>query len=180
MTMKEFRTLREAFEHREFCPLCRGVVGMNYQSHDFSDGIESITFLTGSFTVKIDYNSDDLLTLQSEGTSIKGMLLFRVLGFCNTCSKYGCVFQVHIETIEGKLKGVYFNSESLSIERGPYLYEIRNSYTDNKTEYTVFNNYGSDKNIKQNNSSLVLPLIPLDVECPTKTLDRIKGLVIFS
>lgn len=194
--MKQFFSLNEAFSHQNDCPFCHAIITRGYASITMNGGETLVEFSIGKSTMIFDYNSGDLReyrqnnSLQEVTThsypvyasngsahslSNAGKQLFGVYCSCNQCGQYGYTLQLHVEMGPNKIVGIFLNSETLSFEKNDFLYEIRNVYSSDKTEYKVFNN---DKGSET--KTLTLPLIPMDLSNPDKTLERIKTLAIFS
>jgi hypothetical protein len=118
-------------------------------------------------------------------TSIRtdGHMMERLLIGCERCYQYDYVIQVIVSIKESRITGLVLNSESLTIDEGNATHEIRNVYSFEKTEYNKFINKSDNTHKLHNyvgNDTVSLPLIPLDLERPYKTLERIKTLVLFS
>ena len=179
--MKQFKNLYEAFRHQVYCPFCQKQVQIGWTkfitTYERNRNVNVVTLSTGSFLFEIDCDDNRIIEMRCEGVKLSGIFMFSVLAHCNDCSKYGYTIQVHADMANMKVIGIYLNSETFSIEKGDTLYEIRNVYPMKKTEYSIFRKStdASDNLDKQ----AELPLIPLDLENPEKTLDRIKGLIVF-
>lgn len=103
---------------------------------------------------------------------------------CQNCCQYSFGLKIILDT-DGKGQGqisTELNSEILSIEDkvGDLVHEIKNIYSTNQTEYTYFAGTRNKEFNTWNDKTVILPLIPLDVRDPSKALNRIKTLVIFS
>lgn len=199
--MTTFKTLDAAFNYRTHCPLCQEPIVKGYSSITEYDGEKTVEFDLGNTKVTIEYYGGKILEWR-EGSSFteiittgtpvyasngsaqslsrSGKEVFRVICCCGKCSCYAYILQVHMDMDEKRVVGVVLNSETLSFERGPLLHEIKNIYTTEKTEYTTFTNYESEDAKPHDKQTTVLPLIPMDLENPDKTLNRIKTLVLFS
>lgn len=188
--MKQFKNLDEAIHYRPTCPLCGTETKATYAKLLVLEQKTIITFQLGEASIDVDYYGDDI-TWHSERSNIRNPVkeIFKVTVTCDGdwCSGYGFVLQVHVNPTENKMTGIYLNSESISIERGDELFEIKNIYATNKTEYDRFTKVDvDDGTIKMSgwqgrrNGTIILPLVPMDLSNPEKTLDRIKGLVVFS
>jgi len=179
--MKQFKNLSKAFRHQVCCPFCQKQVQIGWtkltNTYEKNRNVNVVTLSTGSFVFEIDCDDNKIIEVRCEGTKLSGLFMFSVLAFCNDCSKYGYVIQVHADLVQMKVAGVYLNSETFSIEKNDTLYEIRNVYPMKKTEYSIFRK-GTDFS-DQLDKQAELPLIPLDLENPERTLDRIKGLIVF-
>jgi len=89
------------------------------------------------------------------------------------CNCYEYSLQLHIDLKEHHLSKIILNSETVTIEDGEDVHEIRNIYTMDKTEYT---------RISKNKSfdTLKIPLVSENLFNPQETLIRLKKLLIFS
>jgi hypothetical protein len=93
---------------------------------------------------------------------------------CAKCSMYDFTLQLFINLDDRNVTKAILNSESITIDDGnENVYEIRNVYTLDKTEYTHIN-----PKIKSN--TLKLPLVSDDMKNPSEVLERVKRLLIFS
>lgn len=101
-------------------------------------------------------------------------------GTCPNCKKYGYVLQIVIQLKPLVLMGVVFNSETVTfqVDNTSERWELKNVYT---TKQTVYSHFATPvpgvliSEAKQN-----FPLLPIDREDPTKTLSRVKNLLIFT
>ncbi len=212
--MKKFYNLDEAFHYQDSCPLCNEPIEADYKEmsmgHDLDSTKVVATFITpGSDEISIDYYHNNIVSYkekqsyrdiysigspgiirQSTGNySLRksGVEFFGVNASCTKCSKYGYVLQMRLDWKEWMITGIFLNSESVSLERGDVLHEIKNVYATEKTEYTKFDRYEKyDETMRasgwtsKRDSTLTLPLISSDLSDPDKTLKRIKNLIIFS
>jgi hypothetical protein len=118
------------------------------------------------------YMASSLSDLSSGGTNIRRLNIS-----CDSCSKYAYLVQVHISLDKNKITSMVLNSESASIEEGAKLYEIKNIYTTEKTEMSTFHTHLSQQ--RGALDKVELPLVPLDLQNPLKTVERIKNLLVF-
>jgi hypothetical protein len=101
-------------------------------------------------------------------------------GSCRNCRKYGYVLQIIIRLQPLTLTDVVFNSETVTFQANEMgeRWELKNIYT---TKQTVYSHFAPPvpgtivQEAKQN-----FPLLPLDREDPSKTLKRVKNLLIFT
>lgn len=111
-----------------------------------------------------------------------GHLYERIGMTCDDCCQYNYLVKFIIDVGMKSIVDIELNSETLSIEDDKgIVHEIKNIYATEQTQYTYFPREG--KNIEGTypiDGSITLPLIPLDVDNPTKTLERIRTLVLFS
>jgi hypothetical protein len=130
--------------------------------------VRSITFAGGP-TINVGSSLADL--------SAGGLNIRRLNIACSSCSKYAYLVQVHISLDSNKIVALILNSESASIEDGVKLYEIKNIYTTEKTEMSTFHTHLSYQ--RGALDKVELPLVPLDLQNPLKTVERIKSLLVF-
>lgn len=99
---------------------------------------------------------------------------------CCGCQDYYYMLQLVVSLSPSiRLSKICLNSESVIIRNNESRYEIRNSYTTGNTEYLFSSDQPNEDTITISKRQL-LPLIPLDRQCPIKTLQRIKNLLIFT
>lgn len=186
--MIQFKNLDEAFHHHYKCPMCGDVMTAAYSTLLVNQGKTTITFKLGDDSVVADYYGDDIEWFSERNTNSQYVLdFFGVSIRCDGCSKYGYTIRVKADRSKKKIIDIVMNSESLSIEKDEDLYEIKNIYSLGRTEYDKFTKVDvDDGTVKMSgwqgrrNGTVVLPLIPLNLDDPEKTLDRIKGLIVFS
>lgn len=111
-----------------------------------------------------------------------GLLYERIGMTCDDCCRYYYLVKFIIDVGVKTIIDIELNSETLSIEDGKgTVHEIKNLYSIKETEYAYFPKgrvYLDGKHVGE--KSITLPLIPLDLDNPTKTLERIRTLVLFS
>lgn len=211
--MKQFKNLHEAFYYHPFCPLCQEPIGIDYKEQIVNgswDKPKVVTVFTipGGDEISIDFYTNEVLSYKefksfshnytTGGTSItshtgnyniytSGKLLFGVSASCSKCSGYSFTLQICVDWETNLAGGIFFNSESLSVEEGEILHEIKNVYATEKTEYDRFNKVEVDDGIVKmsgysgrRNSTITFPLMPLDHKNPYNLLNRIKNLIVFS
>lgn len=209
--MKQFKNLNEAFNYQASCPVCDDPIEPDYKEKIVNSSwdrpkIVTIFTLQGGDEVSIDYYTNEILTY-TEAKSYKttygnptmtvhtgnynvyksGQLIFGVNASCGKCGTYGYSLQVIIDWESKLAAGIFLNAETISIEEGDTLHEIRNAYAVGKTEYDKFTKVDvDDGTVKMSgysgrqNSTIYFPLMPLDVKNPQLLLKRIKNLIIFS
>jgi hypothetical protein len=186
--MKQFKNLDEALHYHYNCPVCGDVMKAGYSTLLVVDGKTTITFKLGDDSIAIDYYGDDIEWYSERNTSSQYVLDFFGIGVhCDLCSKYAFSIRVQADRTKNKVVNICLNSETLSIEKGEDLYEIKNIYSLERTEYDKFTKVDiDDGTVKMSgyqgrrNGTITFPLIPLDLKNPEKTLERIKGLIVFS
>lgn len=204
--MTEFRTLYDALNYRVSCPVCDSRLHVNdsrYITGDLSDYRECDVFVIDrpDFMISIDLTSNDVLKLEifqptnamsamlsSAPHRVGNIFYERVVVDCEDCSQYSYCFQLLIDSKEGKVTGIPFNSETITfiIDDDPFpgtVHEIRNVYTLQETQYRYFNGRNISKlnqMYPNDEKGIKIPLVPLDIYNPQKTLQRIKNLIVFS
>lgn len=192
--MKQFKNLFEVLNYHSTCPFCStrmsSDMDLNYDENSVTaylkfgsthltvdchnnniikqNVVSSISF-TGGPTIQIGSSLADLST--------GGINIRRLNISCDGCSKYAYLVQMHISLDAGKIVSLVLNSESASIEEGAKLYEIKNIYTTEKTEMATFHTHLSQQ--RGALDKVELPLVPLDLQNPLKTVERIKNLIVF-
>lgn len=111
-----------------------------------------------------------------------GHLYERIGMTCDNCCKYHYLIKFIIDVGVKQIIDIELNGETLSIEDNEgTVHEIKNIYGFEQTQYSYFPKDGDYKQGRRmDEKSITLPLIPLDLENPRKTLERIRTLIIFS
>jgi hypothetical protein len=200
MTPLRFYNLDEAFSYRRSCPLCREPVfpidvNMKY---DY-DGTKA-DFTVGESTFQVSCSSNELtyhtrrnqhdqmvtfgasqsyigMTRSSYGLHNGGTDIFKMEMRCHKCERYRYVVQVHLSLDEKRITDLVLNSEAVIIEDGAKLCTIKNVYTTEKTELIVRHQHVSQYH--EPLEKIEFPLVPINLEDPRKTLERIRKLVVF-
>lgn len=197
--MKHFKNLHEAIQYHERCPFCAGKM-VTDMDVTYDDNSHKAYLKFGASKVIVDCVTNDIIQYSeqssvnttysigcgkpaiqswgaSQGLSTTGIDYRRVSISCDDCYKYGYLIQVIISLKDAKILGLFLNSESVSIEDGARLYEIKNIYATEKTEMSTFHQHLS----KQRGAldKVEFPLVPLDLQDPMKTVERIKNLLAF-
>lgn len=112
-----------------------------------------------------------------------GHLYERMGMTCDDCCKYHYLVKFVIDVGMKTLIDIELNSETISLEDGKgTVHEIKNIYPIKETQYAYFPKgdriYLDGTHVGE--KFISLPLIPLDVDNPLKTLERIRTLVLFS
>lgn len=197
----KFHSFKEAGNYRTTCPLCNNPLHINDRDlatdygHEFRGGKPRISFFVNQReddTITIDPETDEvelilsnrlpeeLLTDLSPAAQkimappvYNGRFMHGLTIDCKSCCQYAFTLQIHFNLTDKSLFGTYLNSESISIEEGEMVHEIKNSYATQITYYSYFDKEGDSKRLS-------LPLIPLDLSDPKETVARISNLLIFS
>lgn len=194
--MIRFYSLLEAISYRQLCPLCGKTLQINDRDlaadrHDENNYVLSFY---------VNQREDDILVIDMRTEVIElevrermpqaiytgqsplprgnynlyhGDFNHALHVDCKHCCQYAFTLQLHMNLDDKRLIGIFLNSESVSIEDGSMVHEIKNVYATNVTEYACFPKDGSSRRSS-------LPLIPLDLENPKETVSRIRKLLIFS
>lgn len=201
--MIKFKSIQDALAYRPFCPICyeRMEVDNKYgaQVRREYDSEEKITLIwkSNQDELIINLNNDrvESLTKKVRSSAIFG-LPGQIIGFeytpvengimytslavgCEGCFQYSYVVQILVDISRKMIDSVILNSELISVEDKETLHEIRNVYTTDKTEYSWFKT-GQSEGEPVDEKSIILPLVPLDLSCPEKTVERIRNLILFS
>jgi hypothetical protein len=112
-----------------------------------------------------------------------GHLYERIGMTCDDCCQYHYLVKFVIDVGMKSIINIELNSETISIDDNKgTVHEIKNIYPTKETEYTYFTKgdriYLDGTHVGE--KSITLPLITLDLDNPTKTLERIRTLVLFS
>lgn len=175
--MKEFKNLQEAFDYRTLCPFCEKQISPGWHSISFEEGGHYIvTLISGSTSFRIGL-IDNKVYQMSDPSIMNGTFIFRVVSVCSHCTKYSHVIQVHVDIGTMKAIGFFLNSELVHVEDSSRRYEINNIYATEKTKMTTYYTLLSQSHPPID--SVEMPLIPLDMKAPLKTVERIKSLLVF-
>lgn len=153
-TNREYRSLKEVFNLSHKCPLCNSAL-------EFGDPEQTEDTLISTFSnLKPPWRGSVMI-----GLTIK----------CNKCLQYSITFNVRCRSGQdgNKIENVLVNSEEVSIEIDDVLYEIRNVYSLNETEFSSF--VGKEDRVRS-----VFPLIAENMNDPYNLLTKIQKLIVFS
>jgi hypothetical protein len=182
--MIEFKSLKEAIAYHTNCVVCQAKLSMNDRdlADRFSTNDDELIFY-------ISPNLRDTITISKETDQIThiyegwlGSRFIHGLSFhCEECCQFAYNFQIHMDLGLKKITGIFLNSESISIEDGKDLHEIKNIYSTKKTEYSYFpNELGDPMQTSGYKGSIEFPLIPLNLIKPMETVARIRKLIIYT
>jgi hypothetical protein len=202
MTQVRFYNLDEASHYRDTCPICKDRV--RSEDMDFRYEYQQIVakFNLGDTTLEVDYHSNAILNVTQHtsydriytigSNTYSGMvpqshrslhktgidlISMRMACANKNCGRYRYLVQVHTSLEQNRLVALVLNSETLSIEDNAKLYTIKNIYTTDKTELEVRHTHVSHLHSPQD--KIEYPLIPLNIEEPLKTVERLKKLTVF-
>lgn len=206
----KFHLIRQALEYQSHCPICSSpmLIDDHYAEAktDWQDGKQTLKLIWRSEDgekMVLDPDSSHIVFVEKffapeyvTGTnyggqpSLKGAKkiydghLYERMGMtCDDCCKYHYLVKFVIDVGMKTLIDIELNSETISLEDGKgTIHEIKNIYPIKETQYAYFPKgdriYLDGTHVGE--KSISLPLIPLDVYNPTKTLERIRTLVLFS
>ena len=209
--MKRFYTLLDAINYQTDCPICHKKLRINDRHAELKVRWRLGAHQEQTLVWKLADSDELIVNLQNNhiemiqktakmtpvyevgsisphyiGAPIYDGILYERLGVeCDSCCQYSFLIRVQVDVGRGVFTDIQLNSEYLTIDSAKgTVYEIKNVYTTEETEFTILGNvvryptfgriYSSDK------KRLTLPLIPIDLQNPEKTLERIKTLVLFS
>jgi hypothetical protein len=195
-----FKTIQEAINYVQYCPVCHSRLEMRNNGLDkvpyarFPDDRAKVICWGGQdFDIEIDYNTEEIIELKIRDNSyqpintfgnplnvywksppiIDGLFYNSFSVECIHCIQYHYVVKVLIDIRNIKIIHIELNSETLTIDEGGHdTYEIKNNYAMGKTGFQSFSANGKDEYTE-------LPLVPLDIYNPGKTIARIKSLMLF-
>jgi len=203
LPVPKFNSFKEAIGYRYTCPLCTSNLYINDRDlardlindhgHESSGDTSKISFfisLIEKDTISIDLETDEVQIIFNDRMSktiwtgpgtpkiqappiYNGRFMHGLTIDCKNCCQYSFTLQIHFNLLNKVLSGIYLNSETISIEDGNIVHEIKNSYAAQVTYYSYFMKDGDSK-------KLPLPLIPLNLLDPKETVARIRNLLIFS
>lgn len=201
--MTSFYNLDEAFSYRRYCPCkhCGHTLFPEVATIIHGDGTQHVKLALGGNTLTVGLYSNAVISYEEErqnqtvygmsghslmhigssrslhSLSKQGTDMFPVTVSCNNCHRYKYVLQVHVSLSQGCLVGLMLNSETMAVDDYAKLYTITNVYTTGKTEMEVRHLHLSQYHEPE--AKIEYPLIPLNVEEPMKTVERLKKLTVF-
>ena len=207
--MKQFRTLIDGIRYQENCPLCKSHLALDerdfaesveytrghpYQKFTFWLSMQSndvvhvypanerVELSLGhrfrdsmgtDGTVRTPYYFDN--TIPAEQV-YDGTMFQRLIIQCNYCQRYKYVLKMALNLTHQRIDGTFLNSEWVSVEKDGNACSILSIYSTERTEYKVFSIPGDH----QVGDTIDFPLIPINLENPQETLNKIQKLVIFT
>ena len=201
--MIKFKSIQDALDYRTFCPVCHNSLSIDdkyglmiKKEYDSKNKI-TLIWKSNQDELVINLNGDRIESLTKKVvsstiyglpgcivghgyTSIENGTMYTSLSVgCNDCCQYSYVVQVLVNISKKVIDNIVLNSELITIEDDEVIHEIRNIYTTDKTEYSWFKT-GQDEEDPIDEKSIILPLVPLDLVCPEKTVERVRNLILFS
>jgi hypothetical protein len=201
--MTQFYSLIQALDYHRCCPLCESRLLV-----DESEFAERLEYPDGHpyqrYAFRLDYKSSDILYVNPYTNEVElklvrdtytsptygdstayigktpsyksynGVLYMGLTSSCPKCCQFTYTLKLLINLNERRLEATFLNSETVSLDDKGVTHEIRNVYSTGHTEYF----YTKEDSRKE--MAITLPLIPLDLNNPKKTLERIRTLLIFS
>lgn len=198
--MIQFQSFKQAVNYRQLCPLCQ--CRMHINDRDLATDYDiDCNIRKDRLCFFLNQREDDKITIDPESGEVdfvlaqrfpdklydytkqtyyappapvyNGTMIHALTVDCKNCCQYSYTLQIHFNLTEKRLGKTVLNSESISIEEGNMVHEVKNVYPMNKTEYAYFSKEGDSRKSS-------LPLIPLDLDSPKETVSRIRKLLIFS
>jgi hypothetical protein len=104
---------------------------------------------------------------------------------CQKCHQFSYVVQVVIDGTAMRVEHLFLNSEFISWSDNNHItHQINNVYATDKTEYSKFssieNTNFNGRKMFRSDYHINIPLIPLNLNDPDETMNRIKKLNLFS
>ena len=201
--MTAFYNLDEAFGYRRYCPCkhCGHTLFPEVATIVHSDGNQSVKLALGGNTLTVGLYSNAVISYEEErqnqtvyslsgsylsrtnrsynlhSLSKQGTDMFPVTVSCNNCHRYNYVLQVMVNLSQGCLVGLVLNSETIVVDDYVKMYTIKTIYTTQKTEMEIRHLHLSQYHEPE--AKIEYPMIPLNIEEPMKTVERLKKLTVF-
>lgn len=189
--MKQFSSIREALQYQKICPICEEYMAIDLLGAVMKD--KDIVWALSPNELHINQDTDEvkivdkpitypkIIYQQLLNTVVSGLEFVRLGMVCEDCYQYEYVIQIVVDMTNKKIANIYLNSETITIEDDAQtIHEITNSYAFEETEYGSFHrSKGRSAMYPKADKCVKLPLIPLDIHNPLKTVDRIKSLIVY-
>ncbi len=199
--MIKFKSIQDVLDYRPFCPVCHEslVIDNKYGAQVKKGNKEKVTLVWKSnqdeLTINLDGDRIESLTKRVTSSIIYGIPA-HIVGYdytpiengimyvslsigCEGCCQYSYVVQILVDLSQKIIDSIVLNSELLTIEDKDTIHEIRNVYTTGKTEYSWFKTSQTEEEALDE-KRITLPLVPLDLIYPEKTIERVRNLIVFS
>jgi hypothetical protein len=197
--MKELLTFNNAIDalsYHSYCPFCAEQLLLFCGSKDYDisrssnflhlrsdDSKVDINLYTNKFNLELirtmPYAELDegfgysKISRKSSPWDNTGYMVIGIIKECLSCCSYSHILMFHFDLTERCLKSATLNSEWMSIEKSPDVFEINNNYVTDITQYTHHNNNGDSKKYD-------FPIILINLINPEETLERLHKLIIFT
>jgi len=192
--MIQFKTFLEAISYHTNCVICQEKLSINdrdlvdYDTKlSINDRVckpEKISFYISQRNddiVSLDTNTDEISFVAPEYSASHGVFIHGLTLHCEDCCQFAYNIQIHMDLGQKKLIEIFLNSESISVEDGRDLHEIKNIYAMKKTEYNYFpNELAEPQQESKYKGRIIFPLIPLNLINPMETVNRIRNLIIYT
>lgn len=185
--IKHFGRLIDAIKYRTQCPLCKEKLCVNEhhlaENYDINDPKQRIAFelINGDEVIYINPITNEMeLVIWDAGkknqSDKRGTFGHALNVKCDKCEMYDFTIQVWMDLDKQQITNIVLNSEKISWEdKNNILHEITSVYTTYHTKYSYF-----VADFSKDDGHITIPLIPLDLENPGNTVDRIRKLLVFS
>lgn len=201
--MIQFYSLNQALDYRRCCPVCQTRLLV-----DESEFAERVEYPNGHhyrrYAFRLDRQHSDIIYINPFTNEVElklvqpsyasptygdstfyigkvpshrnysGLMYLGITSSCPQCCQFSYTLRLRVDLSACRLIGTFLNSETISLEDKNITHEIKNVYATGQTEYF----YTKEDSRKE--KAITLPLIPLDLDNPKKTLERIRTLLIFS
>jgi hypothetical protein len=196
--MQTFSNLQQALQYQIKCPLCAQFLSIQTDN----DGIYGQNVIQFNLTENVDSQTDDILTIDKITNKIKidyydtrdkemtqdnimmsnrfmrpygGEMYESISVKCNYFYHYKYIIKIQANLTTLKITDISLNSESIDVsDRFDNLFTIENNYSSNRT---IFRRYNCKDDL--NWTDTFLPLVPLDLNDPILTVERLQQLTTF-
>ena len=200
--MTSFYNLDEAFSYRRYCPHKNCGHGLFPEvTIKYGDTYRHVEFPLNGDALTVDLHSNAVISYTQkeqnqtvyglgrsslmyasgrpffQSLSKQGTDMFPVTVTCNNCHRYNYVLQVLVNLSQGCLVGLVLNSETIVVDDYVKMYTIKTIYTTEKTEMEIRHLHLSQYHGPE--SKIEYPMVPLNIEEPMKTVERLKKLTVF-
>jgi hypothetical protein len=183
--MKQFSSLHDAINYQISCPVCDYEMQITNSRQNVKDHYNQIdhkfVWYLGkgeAITADTDTNKCELVL----NNNVSGCMFLAIWIECEECYQYSYTIRIKIDLTERSVSDINLNSEFITVlDDEHFTHEIRNVYATKQTEYWYTTNGRTrHKSYPKIEKTIILPLVPLNLEQPEKTLERIKSLIVFS
>jgi len=180
--MKIFESLKQALEYQTTCPICHQLLMADSktkvkQEYDnkFSFSYSSKSneaILVDKITEEVSFTKIVSDSIKRKTLKVNGQFWTSLYVECESCQKYSYNIQLKFNIQDLKLFEISLSSESITFEENDLITEIRNGYFADETWLITY--CGNET------KTMKLPLISINLDNPTETLNRIRKLATFS
>jgi len=179
----KFKNILDCLNYKTHCPFCKEKMAL-YRSDSYIEYkseeprlrfnlSEENAVIIDTITNEVEYQTKKSLFVN---TKSKYSIIFegiKIICQNELCLRYTYIVQIQIDIKNLKINDFGLNTEYiLHMDDNEIIYEIKNNYISNSTEYNIYNN----DTIKYHKIPLILP----DLSNIKKTIDRINNLLIIN